>query len=253
MAAPVKKGEELELRVDSLAYGGNGVARLDGFVVFVRRGLPGDLVRARVTKVKRSHAEALAIEVLEAGRRAGRGAVRPLPGLRRLSLPGSRLRGAGRGEGVAGAGRARPARRDRRAAARADRAGRVGLPLPQQARVLVHAHPGGAGARLPPGRPLGRGARDREVLAHDRPRQRDPERRARLGARGGARGLRPGGRQRLPAPPRRPRGPQHRPGARPARDRARARGSRPATSSTCCAASPRCARSTGRSTTRPPR
>ena len=65
MAAPVTKGEELELRVDSLAYGGNGVARLNGFVVFVRRGLPGDLVRARVTKVKRGFAEALATEVLE--------------------------------------------------------------------------------------------------------------------------------------------------------------------------------------------
>src|ERR687896_30978 len=67
MAAPVRKGDELELRVDSLAYGGNGVARLNGFVVFVRRGLPGDTVRARVTKVKRNHAEALAVEVLEPG------------------------------------------------------------------------------------------------------------------------------------------------------------------------------------------
>jgi 23S rRNA (uracil1939-C5)-methyltransferase len=67
VAAPVTKGEELELDVDSLAYGGNGVARLDGFVVFVRRGLPGDRVRARVTKVKRSHAEALATEVLRPG------------------------------------------------------------------------------------------------------------------------------------------------------------------------------------------
>jgi 23S rRNA (uracil1939-C5)-methyltransferase len=65
MAAPVAKDQELELRVDSLAYGGNGVARLNGFVVFVRRGLPGDRVRARVTKVKRNHAEALATEVLE--------------------------------------------------------------------------------------------------------------------------------------------------------------------------------------------
>jgi len=64
MAAPVRKDEEVELQVDSLAYGGNGVARLNGFVVFVRRGLPGDTVRARVTKVKRGFAEALATEVL---------------------------------------------------------------------------------------------------------------------------------------------------------------------------------------------
>jgi 23S rRNA (uracil1939-C5)-methyltransferase len=65
VAAPVARDQELELHVDSLAYGGNGVARLNGFVVFVRRGLPGDTVLARVTKVKRSHAEALAVEVVD--------------------------------------------------------------------------------------------------------------------------------------------------------------------------------------------
>jgi 23S rRNA (uracil1939-C5)-methyltransferase len=67
MAAPVARNQELELRIDSLAYGGRGVARLNGFVVFVNRALPGDVVRARVTKVKRSHAEAVAVEVVEAG------------------------------------------------------------------------------------------------------------------------------------------------------------------------------------------
>src|ERR671925_2002392 len=67
MAAPVAKDQELELTIDSLAYGGNGVARLNGFVVFVRRGLPGDTVKARVTKVQRRHAEALATEVLAPG------------------------------------------------------------------------------------------------------------------------------------------------------------------------------------------
>src|SRR5437762_14154941 len=67
MAAPVAKDQELELDVESLAYGGNGVARTAGCVVFVRRGLPGDTVRARITKVKRSHAEALATEVLRPG------------------------------------------------------------------------------------------------------------------------------------------------------------------------------------------
>jgi 23S rRNA (uracil1939-C5)-methyltransferase len=67
VVAPVTEDQELELTIDSLAYGGNGVARLDGFVVFVRRGLPGDTVRARVTKVQRRHAEALATEVLVPG------------------------------------------------------------------------------------------------------------------------------------------------------------------------------------------
>src|SRR4051794_11837354 len=72
MAAPVQRDQELELTIESLAYGGNGVARLvsdegRGFVVFVRRGLPGDTVKARVTKVQRRHAEALATEVVAAG------------------------------------------------------------------------------------------------------------------------------------------------------------------------------------------
>jgi 23S rRNA (uracil1939-C5)-methyltransferase len=65
MAAPVSRGDDLELTIDSLAYGGNGVARLNGFVVFVRQGLPGDTVRARVTKVKRGYAEATTTEVLQ--------------------------------------------------------------------------------------------------------------------------------------------------------------------------------------------
>ena len=58
------------------------------------------------------------------------------------------------------------------------------------------------------------------MLADDRPRQRDPERRSRLGARGESRRLRPGRPDGLPPAPRRPRGAEHRPGARDARDRA---------------------------------
>src|SRR5579871_2387620 len=63
----LRRDEEIELVVDRLAYGGRGVARHGDLVVFVARGLPGDRVRARVTKLKRRHAEALAVEVLEPG------------------------------------------------------------------------------------------------------------------------------------------------------------------------------------------
>ena len=64
MAAPVRKGEELDLRIESLAFGGSGVGRHDGFVVFVRGGLPGDTVRARVTKVKRGFAEGVVADLV---------------------------------------------------------------------------------------------------------------------------------------------------------------------------------------------
>src|SRR3954465_5537436 len=59
------KGQQLELRVDGLAFGGRGVARHDGYVVFVAGAIPGDRVRAVVTKRKRAYAEARAVEVLE--------------------------------------------------------------------------------------------------------------------------------------------------------------------------------------------
>jgi 23S rRNA (uracil1939-C5)-methyltransferase len=60
-----RRGDELELRIDRLAYGGAGVARSNGYVVFVRGAVPGDRVRARVTKSKRSFAEADSVELLE--------------------------------------------------------------------------------------------------------------------------------------------------------------------------------------------
>jgi 23S rRNA (uracil1939-C5)-methyltransferase len=59
------RGEALELTVDSFAHGGAGVARRDGYVVFVAGGVPGDRVRAVVGKAKRAYAEARAVEVLE--------------------------------------------------------------------------------------------------------------------------------------------------------------------------------------------
>jgi 23S rRNA (uracil1939-C5)-methyltransferase len=59
------RGDELELTIDSLAHGGNGVARRDGYVVFVAGAVPGDRVRAVVGKAKRAYAEARVVEVLE--------------------------------------------------------------------------------------------------------------------------------------------------------------------------------------------
>ena len=58
------RGAELDLSIESLAHGGSGVARHDGYVVFVRGGMPGDRVRAEVTKPKRGYAEARLVELI---------------------------------------------------------------------------------------------------------------------------------------------------------------------------------------------
>jgi len=60
-----KKGDEVVVDIESLAHGGAGVGRAEGFVVFVRGVVPGDRVRARIEKAKRSFAEAVLVELVE--------------------------------------------------------------------------------------------------------------------------------------------------------------------------------------------
>jgi 23S rRNA (uracil1939-C5)-methyltransferase len=66
-AARRRRGELLEVEIDSLAFGGRGVARSEGLVVFVAGALPGDRVRAEITKAKKRFAEARTVELLRSG------------------------------------------------------------------------------------------------------------------------------------------------------------------------------------------
>jgi 23S rRNA (uracil1939-C5)-methyltransferase len=59
-----RRGDQLTLTVDTLAYGGAGVARHEGYVVFVQGGIPGDTVRVEIGKSKRAYAEARVLEVV---------------------------------------------------------------------------------------------------------------------------------------------------------------------------------------------
>ena len=53
-----RRGDEVTLVIDRMAYGGRGVGRVDGYVVFVPDTAPGDRVRARLWRAKPSYAEA---------------------------------------------------------------------------------------------------------------------------------------------------------------------------------------------------
>ncbi|MGD9033611.1 MAG: TRAM domain-containing protein, partial [Desulfobacteraceae bacterium] len=61
----LRKGDIIELLIDKVAYGGQGVARSNGLVLFVRGAIPGDRVKAQVIKKKRNYAEARMTELLE--------------------------------------------------------------------------------------------------------------------------------------------------------------------------------------------
>src|SRR2546422_11071918 len=51
MAKP-HRGDVLDITIDDLAFGGEGVGRVHGYVMFVRGGLPGDQLRVKVTETR---------------------------------------------------------------------------------------------------------------------------------------------------------------------------------------------------------
>jgi len=60
----IKKRETYELDIVDMAFGGRGIAKVDGFTIFVDRTAPMDKVRARVYKKKKNFAEAGVVELI---------------------------------------------------------------------------------------------------------------------------------------------------------------------------------------------
>ena len=75
----IKKGDIVELHIEKYAFEGKGIAKVSksellglksdepdekNYVVFVHGSYPGDKVKARVLKIKKSYAEAIAIEII---------------------------------------------------------------------------------------------------------------------------------------------------------------------------------------------
>ena len=61
----IKKGLEAELKIESLVYGGMGLAKIDNFVIFVKNAIPGQIVKAFIYKKKKGYAEGRPLEVVE--------------------------------------------------------------------------------------------------------------------------------------------------------------------------------------------
>ena len=51
----LRKGDNVELAIESLAFGGQGVAKTDDQVIFVRGGIPGQTVNVAITRKKKSY------------------------------------------------------------------------------------------------------------------------------------------------------------------------------------------------------
>jgi len=61
----IKKKDIVELEISDLAYGGTSVAKVDGYVVLVYGGIPGDVVKAEITKKKTNYAEAKVLQIMK--------------------------------------------------------------------------------------------------------------------------------------------------------------------------------------------
>jgi 23S rRNA (uracil1939-C5)-methyltransferase len=61
----IRKKDIVELEISDLAYGGTSVAKVGGFVVLVYGGIPGDVVKAQITKKKTNYAEAKLLEIVK--------------------------------------------------------------------------------------------------------------------------------------------------------------------------------------------
>jgi 23S rRNA (uracil1939-C5)-methyltransferase len=59
----LKRGDELQLEITDAAFEGKAVARHDGLVVFVENAVPGDIVIAKLLKIKKSFAEAKVVRI----------------------------------------------------------------------------------------------------------------------------------------------------------------------------------------------
>ena len=65
VSTKLKKKDIVELTISDLAYGGTSVAKVNGFVVLVYGGIPGDVVKAEITKKKSNYAEAKVLQIVK--------------------------------------------------------------------------------------------------------------------------------------------------------------------------------------------
>ncbi|MGD8765271.1 MAG: 23S rRNA (uracil(1939)-C(5))-methyltransferase RlmD [Desulfobacteraceae bacterium] len=61
---PVKKGQQFEVEITDIAFGGKGLTRIDGFAVFVDQAIPGDHAVIRIYKKRKNYARAHMVELM---------------------------------------------------------------------------------------------------------------------------------------------------------------------------------------------
>ena len=61
-SSPLNEGEEYDVKIEDVGRDGDGIARIEGFVVFVTGAKLGDEVKVKITTIKRNFAFAEIVE-----------------------------------------------------------------------------------------------------------------------------------------------------------------------------------------------
>ncbi|MGZ7068535.1 MAG: TRAM domain-containing protein [Methanobacterium sp.] len=61
-SAPLNEGEEYDVKIEDMGRDGDGIAKIEGFIVFVNGAKLGDEVKIRITSVRRNFAFADIVE-----------------------------------------------------------------------------------------------------------------------------------------------------------------------------------------------
>jgi len=61
----IKKGQEIKLKISDLAFGGQGISKINDLIVFVKNAIPDQTVLAKVIKSKKKYIEAYKLEILK--------------------------------------------------------------------------------------------------------------------------------------------------------------------------------------------
>ncbi|MBR5516667.1 MAG: class I SAM-dependent RNA methyltransferase, partial [Firmicutes bacterium] len=61
----MKKGDIVRLKIEDISHEGQGIGKADGFAVFVKNTVLGDVVDAELTKVKKNYAFGKVVEMIE--------------------------------------------------------------------------------------------------------------------------------------------------------------------------------------------
>ena len=65
----IKRGGEITIKIEDFAFGGKGISRLKtdkgDYVIFTQNAIPGQIVKAKVVKKKKSFAECRVTQILK--------------------------------------------------------------------------------------------------------------------------------------------------------------------------------------------